>query len=232
MLQKYNILNSTVANKIVMAITGFILVGFITGHAAGNLQLYLGRDAYNTYAYFLEHTMEHALWLIRPVLVLSIILHVFTSIKLKFLNNSAKPESYKVSKYIKSTFYSRTMIWTGIMIAAFVAFHLLHYKAGIIFPEAGEKYENFGVQGLELRKDVFYMVTTGFSNIWVSLSYLVAVTMLGFHLTHSLQSMFQSLGLTFGKYSDKSGAYSKVIATIITLMFWAPPMGVLLDIIK
>jgi succinate dehydrogenase / fumarate reductase cytochrome b subunit len=226
---KNNILNSTVANKFVMAITGVILIGFIAGHAAGNLQIFLGRDVYNAYSEFLHHGLGEALWAIRAILGVSLIMHVFTSIRLKLINNAAKPQKYKVSNYIKSTLYSRSMIWTGIMMAGFVIFHLLHYKTGHVID--AHRMENFGIGGMEIRQDVYYKVITGFSNLWLSCVYIVSVILLGFHLAHSIQSMFQSLGLTFGKYSDKSMIWSRTIAILITIAFASVPLGVMFGIL-
>lgn len=226
-----NILKSTIFNKVVMALTGVVLIGFMIGHSAGNLQLFLGKEAYNSYAYFLHHGLGPMIWVIRAVLVISAMLHVYTSINLKLLNNAAKPQKYKVKTYLKSTFYSRNMIWTGIMVGCFIIFHLLHYKTGIVSEEA-KNMEVFGMLGDQLRENVYHKVVTGFSNIWVSVFYLVSVTILGFHLTHSIQSMFQSLGLTFGKYSDKSPIFSKAIAVIITLSLYTCPLGVLLKIVQ
>lgn len=213
-----------------MAITGFILIGFIAGHAAGNLQIFVGRDVYNAYAEFLHHGLGEALWALRATLVIALLLHIYTSIKLKLINNAAKPQKYKISNYIKSTLYSRSMIWTGIMIACFLIFHLMHYKTGYILDV--HRMENFGIGGMEVRQDVYYKVVTGFSHLWLTIVYLVGVILLGFHLSHSIQSMFQSLGLTFGKYSDKSMIWSRAIAILITIGFASLPLGVLFGILK
>src|SRR5690554_6633339 len=114
-MSKFNPFNSTIFNKIVMATTGAVLVLFLIGHCLGNLQVFLGKDVFNTYAHFLQSTGE-LLWIVRIVLLICVILHVITSLKLKLLNNGAKPEGYKVKSYVKSTLYSRSMIYTGIVI--------------------------------------------------------------------------------------------------------------------
>ncbi len=227
-----SILNSTIFNKVIMAVTGFILIAFIAGHALGNLQLYLGKASYNAYAHFLQKGIGELIWVIRVTLILSIALHIYTSIKLKFLNLGAKPDKYKVKNYIKSTIYSRTMIYTGILIFLFLVYHLLHFTIGTIMPEAYGQYENYGVMNLQIRQDVYQMVVMGFSNFRVSLSYILAVIFLGFHLTHSLQSGFQTLGFGGDKFTPLAIYISRITAIIITVMFLAAPLGVLFGLIK
>lgn len=231
-MERQSIFNSTVFNKVVMAVTGFIVVGFIAGHALGNLQIFAGKEAYNSYAYFLEHGIGKILHIIRAVLAVSIVLHVLTSVKLKLLNLKAKPEKYKIKKYLKAGFSSRSMIYTGIMTAGFVAFHLLHYKLGF-FSDAGFGKYSLNYHGeLISVKDVYTMVSTGFADIRITAVYLIAVTALGFHLSHSLQSMFSSIGLVGQRHSEKAGLPSSLIAALITAMFYAPPLGVLTGIIS
>jgi len=117
-----------------MAVTGVILVLFIIGHTVGNLQIYLGRETYNNYAYFLQ-SLGELLWIIRIALLLSLIFHIITSIRLKIMNLAAKPQKYQVKNYIKAKLTSRTMIWTGIMAFVFIAYHLLHFTMGVINPQ-------------------------------------------------------------------------------------------------
>jgi succinate dehydrogenase / fumarate reductase, cytochrome b subunit len=227
-----SILNSTIFNKVIMAVTGFILLAFITGHAFGNLQLYIGKAAYNTYAHFLQKGIGELIWLIRITMIVSVVLHIYTSVKLKFLNLSAKPAKYQVKNYIKSTIYSRNMIYTGILIFLFLVYHLLHFTIGTIMPSAYGQYENYGVMNLQIRQDVYQMVVLGFSNVWVAISYVLAVSFLGFHLTHSLQSGFQTLGFGGDKFTPVAIYISRITAIVITVMFLAAPFGVLFGLIK
>jgi len=177
---KFTIFTSTIFLKIVMAITGIILVGFIFGHAMGNLQLFLGKDVFNSYAHFLQKGLGEFLWLIRITLIVSALLHILISVRLKLLNLSAKPNAYAVKSYLKSTLYSRTMIYTGILVGLFLIFHLLHFTVGNIMPDAYNQYENYGIMNLEVRHDAYSMVIGGFSNMWVSITYILAVVFIGF----------------------------------------------------
>lgn len=130
----FSYLKSTIISKVVMAVTGVILLLFLFGHMAGNLQIFLGREVFNTYAHFLQ-SLGELLWVIRIVLFLALVFHIITSIRLKILNWSAKPTGYKVKNYLKATFNARTMFWTGLLIFCFLVFHLLHYTTGTLEPE-------------------------------------------------------------------------------------------------
>ena len=225
-----NLLNSTIINKVLMAVTGLILVLFVTGHAIGNLQIYLGRDVMNTYAEFLQSTGE-LLWAVRIFLLLALVIHIYTSVKLKFLNLSARPEGYKIKSYVKSTLYSRTMIWTGIMIFLFVVYHILHFTMGVTDPEIYGHAEFYGPGNIFERHDVYKMIILGFRNPIVSVVYIAAVILLGFHLAHAIQSMFQSLGLTGPSLTEKLIKTGKIVAILITLIYIAVPAGVLLGLV-
>lgn len=128
-----NYLKSTILSKVVMAVTGVILVLFIIGHTIGNLQVFMGREVLNNYAAFLQ-SLGEILWIIRIVLILSLIFHIITSVRLKFLNLSAKPQKYKIRNYVRAKLTSRTMIWTGIMAFLFLTYHIMHFTLGIVDP--------------------------------------------------------------------------------------------------
>jgi succinate dehydrogenase / fumarate reductase cytochrome b subunit len=142
----FSYLKSTILSKIVMAVTGVLLVLYIIGHTVGNMQVYLGPDALNTYAHFLQ-SLGEGLWIIRIVLGIALILHIITSIKLKLHNMGAKPDKYQVKNYVRATLTSRTMIWTGIMIFAFLIFHLAHFTTGDINAEDYAKHHPEYYQG-------------------------------------------------------------------------------------
>lgn len=225
-----SIFKSTIFNKVVMAVTGFILVLFIIGHLLGNLQVFIGQETFNTYAHFLQSTGE-LLWVVRSVLIVAVVLHIYTSLKLKFLNMAAKPQGYKVTSYVKSTLYSRTMIYTGIVILLFVIYHLLHFTIGVADPQVYEHIENYGPENLFVRHDAFKMVVLGFQKPIVSVAYMLAVIFLGFHLSHAIQSMFQTLGWSSPELTAKLIKVGKILATLITLGFISIPISVLLGLV-
>ncbi len=147
-----NYLKSTILSKFVMAVTGIILVLFIIGHCIGNMQLFIGRESFNSYAYFLQERIGELLWIMRIGLILSLIFHVVTSIRLKFLNLGAKPKKYEVKNYVKAKLTSRTMIWTGIMIFAFVTYHILQFTTGTIYPGDYNRTDYYTTNAMSVKK--------------------------------------------------------------------------------
>ncbi len=243
-MSKFNPFSSVIFNKVVMAATGFILVMFLLGHCLGNMQVFLGREVFNSYAHFLQVSSGELIWMVRIVMLISIVLHVYTSLKLKFINLAAKPEGYSVKRFVKSTIYSRTMIYTGILIFLFATYHLLHFTVGVTNPEYKQYVENYGPSvsnpffeahglssgdsaGIFERHDAYKMVITGFSNPLISIFYIFAVIMLGFHLSHAIQSMFQTLGWSGPKISPILISLSKIIGLVLALGFASVPFAVL-----
>ncbi|MBX3044090.1 MAG: succinate dehydrogenase cytochrome b subunit [Candidatus Kapabacteria bacterium] len=244
-MSKFNPFNSTIFNKIVMAATGAILVLFLIGHCVGNLQIFLGQDVFNTYAHFLQSTGE-LLWIVRLVLLASILLHVVTSLKLKSLNNSAKPEGYRVKSYVKSTLYSRSMIYSGIVIFLLAVYHLLHFTAQVTNPEYAEFEQSYGPKlktealiemngeivpvsagdGIFQRHDAYKMVIAGFNKWYISVVYILFVFFVGLHLAHAVQSMFQTLGWNGPRLSPILTTLSKVIGWGLFLGFSSVPVAV------
>jgi succinate dehydrogenase / fumarate reductase cytochrome b subunit len=244
-MSKFNPFNSTIFNKVVMAVTGFLLVLFIIVHALGNLQVFLGKEVFNGYAAFLQSTGE-LLWIARISLLVFICLHIYTSIKLKFLNWSAKPHGYKVKTFVKATLYSRTMIYTGITICLFVIYHILHFTAYVTNPEFAQMKEMYGpklqttslilnngimeeataAKGIFERHDAFDMVISGFDSPIVSIVYILAVLFLGLHLAHAIQSMFQTLGWNGPKLTPVLTFLSRFIGWGLFIVFASVPVGI------
>lgn len=252
----FKYLNHLVISKFVMAITGAYIVLFITGHAIGNLQIFLGKDALNTYAAFLQ-SLGEILWAERIVLALAFVLHIITSVYLKLYNYKVRPNKYIVTKYIKAGINSRTMIWTGIMVGSFLIFHILHFTTRDVYPEFKEMHEiyqdehtsYFGFDetvmqatnaedlGIGLhpiikkRHDTYAMVVAGFQNIWVSLFYILAVSLLGFHISHAVQSMFQTLGINGPRFTPLMIKISNAYGVLIAVAFAVVPLSVMLGLI-
>lgn len=251
----FKYLNHYVISKYVMAFSGAYILLFITGHLIGNLQLFIGRETFNAYANFLQ-SLGEILWAERIVLIIATILHIITAIYLKLHNYSLKGEKYAVRKYVKAGLSSRTMIWTGLMIFAFAIFHILHFTMGVIDSEnyhyqevyptkayvatVGTEFEQQGAQSIEElnlepivseRHDAYKMVIMSFRNPWISLFYMIAVFLLGVHLTHSLQSACQTLGLDGPRFTKFIRPFSVVYGWIIGGGFLIIPLCVLLGIL-
>jgi succinate dehydrogenase / fumarate reductase, cytochrome b subunit len=210
---------SSIGAKIIMALTGMILFGFVLVHMLGNLQVYLGQEAYNAYANFLKSTPE-LLWPARIVLILAVLTHIASGLRLSALNAAARPHAYAKKHFTKATITSRTMVYTGGVVLAFIVYHLLHFTLGVTDPV---HYHLMDAKG---RHDVYSMFVLGFQNIYVAGSYIVAMLFLFPHLEHGVSSMFQSLGINHPRYNAMLGKIGPVFATIVVLGNISMPVAV------
>ena len=211
---------TTVGRKAIMGVTGFILFGFVCGHLLGNLQIFLPPEKINHYAATLR-SLPPLLWGTRITLLVSVILHIWSSFQLWLLQRQARPIKYVKRTSLNSTYASRTMLWSGPIIAAFVIFHLLHLTFGTVHP--GGPFDEH---------NVYNNVVTGFQ-VWpVSLFYILAMIMLCYHLYHGLWSIFQSLGFSHPVYTPWLQRFSKVVAILIAAGNISIPVAVLAGVIK
>src|SRR5580692_3874880 len=211
---------STVGKKIVMAVTGIILFGFVIGHLAGNLQVFEGPAKLNAYGAFL-HSIGELLWPVRIVLLICIALHIIATVQLALRKKRARPIGYSRKQAIASSYASRTMYWSGPIVLAFVIFHLLHLTAGYIHPGAAF------IEG-----DVYHNVVAGFQVWWVSVWYIFSIILLGLHLRHGIWSMFQSLGMNHPRHTPILKSAAWVVALVIVLGYISIPISVMLGVVK
>lgn len=211
---------TTVGKKAVMAVTGVALLGFVAGHLVGNLQIFEGPEKLNRYATLL-HSLGAVLWVTRSVLLVAVVLHIWSSFQLWILQREARPIPYVKKVNLHSTYASRTMMWSGPIILAFVLFHLAQFTFGAVHPGAPFDAHN-----------VYNNVVLGFA-VWpVSLFYIIAMTMLCYHLYHGMWSMFQSLGLSHPVYTPWLRTLAKVFAILIAIGYISIPVAVLAGVIK
>jgi succinate dehydrogenase / fumarate reductase cytochrome b subunit len=206
--------DAAIGKKAVMAITGVILFIYVIGHLAGNLQVYVGAEQMDRYARFL-HSMPAALWVVRVILLVSVILHITASLQLQKLKLDARPVGYVKKEAIGSTTASRTMIWSGLMIAAFVIYHILDLTTGA----AGTAH----FEELHAYENLVY----SFRRIPVSVFYILAMALLGLHLYHGLWSMFQSLGFSHPRYTPRIKRAAAWLAILIAAGFISSPIAVI-----
>jgi succinate dehydrogenase / fumarate reductase cytochrome b subunit len=215
----------SVGKKILMAVSGLIAFGFVVGHMVGNLQVFAGQDQLNSYAEAL-HSMGPLIWVVRAFLLVFLIIHIWKGIQLKLENWSSRPISYTRRTMIQATLASRTMIWTGLTIAAFVTYHLLHFTFQITNPEYQQMTDPLG------RPDVYSMVISGFSNVFISIVYIIAVGLLCFHLTHAFASMFQTVGWANSGTLPKLEKAGLAISIVLFLGYISIPVAVMLKLVS
>lgn len=179
---------ATVGKKFVMAVTGFILYGFVMAHLLGNLQIFLGPEKLNAYGRGLR-AMPALLWAARAVLLVSVAAHIVAAVQLGLVNREARPVRYRSLVPVESSYASRTMLWSGPVIGVFVVYHLMHFTFGNVHPDFNHEL------------DVYRNVVTGFRQPPAALFYMAAMMLLGLHLNHGVWSMFQSVGLSHPRYT-------------------------------
>ncbi len=210
--------NATAGKKAVMALTGFILFGFVVVHMAGNLQIFLGPEKFNGYAKALK-ALPALLWGARAVLLASVFLHIWAAVELWSLKNAARPVAYAKRKPIVSTYASRTMYWSGPILAAFIVYHLLHFTIGA----GGTPFDEH---------DPYTNVVRGFQVLPIAFAYIVAMSLLCMHLYHGVWSLFQTLGVQHPRYTPVLRNAAKAFAFLVFLGFISVPAGVIAGVVR
>jgi len=214
------LLDSSVGKKVVMAVTGVILFGYVAGHVTGNLLVFLGREAINDYGRFL-HTFLHGtgIWIARAVLLAALALHVWAAVSLPADNRAARPVGYRKRKSQESTFASRTMILSGPLLGVFVVYHLAHFTTGSVHPSF-------------IAGDVYHNLVVGFRLPAVAAFYALAMLALGLHLYHGAWSMLQTLGASHPHWNLLRNRAAKVATVLIVIGFLSIPAAVILGLLR
>ncbi len=213
----------SLVKKYLMAASGLVLVGFVLGHMLGNLQIFAGSPGpINRYANFL-HSLGELLWLVRIGLLVAVVVHIWMAVLLTIENRRARGPGYAQKATVQATYASRTMIWSGFIILAFILFHLAQYTLELTNPmfNSLEYVEN----GKRLH-DVYAMVLIGFSDITVVAFYVVAIGLLCLHLSHGVSSMFQSLGVRNEKWRGWLNHAALAYGLVIFAGFISVPLAV------
>jgi succinate dehydrogenase / fumarate reductase cytochrome b subunit len=218
MIRPHSFLGSSIGKKVVMAVTGAILVGFAVAHMLGNLQLYLGAEALNAYAVFLRNT-HGALWVARAVLLVSALLHVWAAWALTMDNRKARPQGYRAKENRESTVSSRTMRWTGVALLLFIVYHLLDLTFGTVNPGF--------IEG-----QVFHNVVVSFSRAGTAAVYILAMIALGLHLYHGIWSFMQTLGLSHPRYDPWRHRVALLTAIVLVVGNMSFPLAVKLGLVQ
>jgi succinate dehydrogenase / fumarate reductase cytochrome b subunit len=224
-----SLFQSSIGRKFLMALTGLVLFGFVTGHLIGNLQIFLPPAKINAYAHMLE-SLGAGLWLIRGFLLLCLVIHVWLAIQLTLENRAARPQAYGAEHVNRATLASRIMTRTGLVVLAFIPFHLAHYTLRVGSPEWSET--TFRLLDGTLVRDVHTMMVQGFSNWLVSGFYVIAVGILAYHLSHGIVSAVQTLGLKNEKWTAQVERFAVAYCWLYFLLNAAIPLAVLGGFVK
>ena len=222
--------SSTIGTKQVVAITGLAMLLFLVAHMVGVLQIYLGQDAINEYGVFLRSLGHGAvIWLFRIGLLAVFIVHIIFTIKLSKLNNDARPQRYAVAPTIRkkaSALSTRAMIYTGLLITAFVLLHIGHFTLGVVEPA------HFDVHDAHGRHDVFTMMIRSFSSPGMVVVYVISLIAICSHLSHGASSWIQTLGIATPESGTFISRLGTIIAVILLIGFSAIPLGILFSLVS
>lgn len=219
------LINSSVGRKMIVAVSGQLMILFIIVHMLGNSTVFF--NGLNSYAEKL-HSLPLLVWKTRILMSIILAVHVFFSIQVTLENWRSKPGAYAVTKHLRSTFASRNMIWTGAVIGTFLVFHLLHFTFQIINPSFAAS-ANMDAMG---RPDVTLMVISGFQHFIASFIYIAAMIALALHLFHGIQSSFQTLGMNSERAMPFVTKAGSVAAIILFLGYISIPVIILLGLLK
>lgn len=223
------IFTSSVGRKLIMGLTGLVLALFVLVHMAGNLQVFAGADVLNHYAVLLR-TSEELLWLARIVLLVCAVVHISLAIQLSVENRKARPVSYNQKQSLGATIASRSMGISGLVLALFIVFHIMHFTTHDIFPEYAEAAFTTDLDGKTVH-DVYGMVKHGFSQTWVVVVYVIGVALLGLHLSHGFQSLFHSTGFMTKEYDLWMRRGGFAVALIIFAGMIVVPLAVYFNLL-
>lgn len=215
--------SDSIGRKAVVAVTGLCMVLFVVVHLLGNSTIFAGPDGINAYAEKL-HGLGPFVWAFRLVMLVLLALHVIFAVLLTLENRDANPGKYAVKKMLKANFASETMIWTGLLLLAFLVYHLLQFTVRIT-PDIvlGTDAKN--------RVDVFTMVFSSFRITPIALVYVAAMVTLFLHLSHGIQSIFQTIGLNNDKTMPQFGMLGKLLSALFLVGYSAIPVLILAGIL-
>ncbi len=228
--------STAVGKKYVMGITGVAMMGFVLFHMIGNLKMYAGAAGLDHYAHFLQTLLYPlapkgwVLWILRGGLISMLFLHLHAAWSLTRLNSNARPMKYQSKRdYQIANFASRTMRWTGIIVLAFLVWHLLDLTFGVVNSEAGKMITHPGDE--ESVKAVYASIVYSFQRTPVALFYVVANILLGIHLFHGSWSIFQSFGLNNPRFNSWTRAFATGFASIVVIGNVSFPISVMAGIV-
>ena len=225
MIGTLTLYQTTIGKKVVMAVTGLILFGYVFVHMLGNLKIYQGPDKINAYGVFLREVgapllyEQQLLWMARIVLLAATVLHIWAAYQLTRRDLAARPVGYAVRKNVAQGYAARTMRWGGVLIGLFIVYHVLHLTTGTVHPTFD-------------KENIYANLVSGF-RVWpVSLFYILAMIALGLHIYHGVWSMMQTLGAKNRSNDRFWRGFATVFALVITLGNISVPVSVLLGIVR
>nr|WP_239521916.1 succinate dehydrogenase cytochrome b subunit [Geodermatophilus sabuli] len=215
---------NSVFKKVVMAVSGIILVLYLIAHMIGNLKVFAGRESFNHYSEWIRTIGEPAvpsqttLWIIRIVLLAAVIAHFWAAVSLWRQARRARPERYVSKKAVAQSYASRTMRWGGVIVLLFIIWHILDLTVGAVNPDGADSTP-------------YDRLVASFQNPFITAFYVLALLLLGMHLRHGIWSATQTLGQSNKRRERTVNAFAIAFATLLTVGFLIVPFSVLFNIV-
>src|SRR5215469_2990104 len=219
---------TAVGKKVVMAVTGAIMIAFVLAHMIGNLKIFAGPDEINAYSRALRTVGQpelgygDALWMVRIVLLTAVTLHIVAAVQLTRLSWNARPVTYENRRSVETTWAAKTMRWGGLLLALFIVFHILHFTVGAVGFAPGQYHD----------LHVYQNVVAGFSVWAVAVFYIIAMAALCLHLDHGIWSFLQTFGCNTTRNDATLRAISRIIAIVIFAGFVSVPLSVITGLVR
>jgi succinate dehydrogenase / fumarate reductase cytochrome b subunit len=213
---------STVGLKVAMAVTGLLLLLFVLQHLVGNLKVFAGQDAFNSYADFMQ-SLGLIKWGVRFGLLAVLAVHVAAALKLRARNAAARPSRYAVLRPRASKWYGRTMMVSGLIVLAYITYHIAHFTGEIV------NYQH--LVDAAGRRDIYTNFVRSLSNPLIGGFYILGNVTLAFHLAHGASSMFRTLGLSQGRFKGALEKVGPAMGLVVGTANVAMPLACLLGII-
>ena len=218
---------STIGKKIIMGVTGLIGIGFVIIHIAGNLQAFVGASKINSYGALLHGPLNELTWVVRFVLIVSVVLHVVMAYQLTMLSRAARPIEYRRKQPQVATLASRTMKWGGLLLLVFIVVHILHFTTEQVDP-AGWR----GMTDRDGHRDVYGNLVASFRIWWVAAFYIISMIALGLHLFHGAWSSVRTLGYAKPTANPLQRRIALAVAALIWLGFTIVPVAVIVGMLR
>lgn len=221
MYRLWNLLNTTIGRKLIVAFSGIVLILFVIGHAMGNLTIYFGQSALNSYAHWLQESP--VLWLVRMTMLFIVLLHITVSIAVTIENRAARSLNYQAHNPLTGRAWNKRMIISGLVLLVFIIAHLGHLTLGY---GTGEVFLLKDERGYA---DVYTRVVSGFQNPWIAWSYITAMLLLAVHLKHTVRAVFQTTGFYHDNYFSFFEFLSWLVSLFVVISFISIPLAVQLN---
>ncbi len=223
MYRLLHLLQTSIGRKLVMAVTGLVLLLFVVGHLAGNMTIFMGQEVLNSYAHWLQNSVM--LWPVRLLMLLIVVLHIVMGLELARENRHAIRIGSCYRSWFARHFLDHHMLWSGIAVLIFLLFHIGHLTLGV---GSGALYQQLDANQMV---DVYRRVVSGFQNPWISLFYSGAMILIGLHLHHVVRGLFQTLGFYHENYLQLLDRLALVVSVGVVAGFLAIPLAIWLELL-